>query len=196
MTDIARLTIRLEDVEPAVLRQIEVPLGIRLSDLHLVLQIVMGWENYHLYEFRTGRNLAWSIPDPGWPDQSILSAKKATLTDLLSHLKRTKSFHYLYDFGDDWLHTLTVEAVIPPTTGTDYPRLLAAQGACPPEDCGGPWGYANYIAAIADPNHEQHEDMIDWRGNDFDPNAVNEAAIRKELSKYINRRSRKPKPTA
>lgn len=195
MTDIARLSVRLEDVEPAVVRQIEVPLGIRLSDLHLVLQIAMGWENYHLYEFRIGRSLAWGIPDPSWPDQPTLSAKKSTLTDLLSHLKRTKSFQYLYDFGDDWLHTLTVEAIIPAADGADYPRLLAAQGACPPEDCGGPWGYANYIAAIADPDHEQHEDMIEWGGRDFDPSTVNEAAIRKELTKYINRRRRKPKPT-
>lgn len=194
MPAVARLTIRLDDVEPEVVRRIEVPTDIRLADLHTVIQVVMGWEDYHLYAFRVGRRLTWGIRDRDWPEDDTRSAKSATLAELLAHLKRTKTFQYLYDFGDDWLHTIKLDAVAEADPETAYPRLLEARGACPPEDCGGPWGYAEYLDAIADPDHEDHEEMIAWRGPDFDPAAVDEAAIRKALARFANRRRRKAKP--
>ena len=195
MTEIARLKIQLDEVRPPVIRRLEVPLAMHLADLHLVIQATMGWENYHLYEFRVGRTVAYGIPDPDWPESNTLSAKKATLADLIAHLKRNKTFHYVYDFGDDWLHTVKLEALTEASPDGTYPRLLSAQGACPPEDCGGPWGYAHYLEAIADPDHEEHVDMIEWRGPGFDPNAVDEAAIHKALDKFANRRKRKVTPT-
>ena len=195
MTEIARLKIQLDDMDLPVIRRIEVPLAIRLADLHLVIQVTMGWENYHLYEFRVGRTVAYGIPDPNWPETRTQSAKTATLADLIAHLKKNKTFHYVYDFGDDWLHTVKLEAVAEADPEIAYPRLLTAQGACPPEDCGGPWGYAHYLEAIADPDHEEHADMIEWRGPGFDPSAVDEAAIQKALSKLANRRKRKAKVT-
>lgn len=195
MTEIARLKIQLDDMDLPVIRRIEVPLTMRLADLHLVIQIAMGWENYHLYEFRVGRAVAYGIPDPDWPESNTLSAKTATLADLLIHLKRNKTFHYLYDFGDDWMHTVKLEALAEADPEITYPRLLDAQGACPPEDCGGPWGYAHYLEAVADPDHEEHDDMIEWRGPGFDPSAIDEAAIRKEFTKFANRRKRKTKAT-
>lgn len=196
MTEIARLKIQLDETDLPVIRRVEVPLAIRLADLHLVIQIAMGWENYHHYEFSVGRTLAWGIPDPDWPDTPTRSAKTATLADVLPHLKRNKTFHYVYDFGDNWQHTVKVEALANADPDAAYPRLLEAQGACPPEDCGGSWGYAHYLEAIADPNHEDHGDMIAWRGPGFDPAAIDEAAIRKELTKFANRRKRKGKATA
>ena len=109
--EIARLKIELDEMEHPVLRRIEVPLAIRLVDLHPVIQVAMGWENYHLYEFRVGRTVRYGIPDPDWPDSGALSVQKATLADLLAHLKRNETFHYIYDFGDDWLHTVALEAL-------------------------------------------------------------------------------------
>jgi hypothetical protein len=179
MSQIARLKITLDNVEPEVLRRVEVPIEIKLDRLHLAIQIAMGWENYHLYEFRT-RAGRWGIPDPDLGDYDVLSAEQATLAELLQR-SGVKTFQYVYDFGDDWEHTVKVEAVAPGEPDALYPRLLEAQRACPPEDCGGPWDYAEYLEAISDPQHERHEDLIGWRGPGFDPAAVDKAAIRKGL---------------
>jgi len=194
MPQIARLKVQLDDMERPVVRRVEVPSAIRLDELHLVIQIAMGWENYHLYEFRVDRDLAWGIPDPDWPSGGPQPAEAAALTDLLPHLKRNKTFQYVYDFGDDWFHTVKVEAVIEADSEATYPRLLDAEGACPPEDCGGPWGYAHYLEAIADPKHENHDDMVEWRGPGFDPSAVDQATIREGLAALAPRRRRERKP--
>ena len=178
VTGIARLRIELEGMDDRVIRRIEVPLAMRLDALHLVFQAAMGWENYHLYEFRIGRSVRYGIPDPGWPDAGLRSAKKATLSHLLVHAKQGKTIHYVYDFGDEWLHTVRLEAVGEADPGVTYPRLLEAEGRCPPEDCGGAGGYAHFLDAISDPNHEDHQEMIDWRGPGFDPKIVDEDAIR------------------
>ena len=104
---------------------------------------------------------------------------------------RNKTFKYVYDFGDDWQHTVKLEAIAAPEPEAVYPRLLSAKGRCPPEDIGGPWGYAEYLEAMADPNHERHAEMLEWCGPDFDPNAVDEAAIRKQLNRLTPRRKSK-----
>lgn len=193
MPDIARLKITLDEVRPRVVRRLEVPLDVRLDDLHMIFQAVMPWENYHLYEFRAGK-VAWGEPDPEWdfPGSSPLPARQATLRDLLGGTRR--SFSYVYDFGDDWRHSVRVEATGEADPETAYPRLLTAEGRCPPEDVGGPWGYGSYLEAIADPGHERHAEMIDWRGPGFDPATADEAAIRKELARLAKRFARrKPK---
>ena len=189
---IARLAITLDTVKPPVRRRIEVPLAIRLDRLHRVFQIVMGWEDYHLYEFRIGRDIAYGVADRDWdfPGSSPRPANKTTLADLLART-RNKTFKYVYDFGDDWQHTVKLEALAAPEPQTTYPRLLAAKGHCPPEDVGGPWGYAEYLAAIADPKHERHAEMVDWRGPEFDPSAVDEANIQKQLDRLAPRRKTK-----
>ena len=104
---------------------------------------------------------------------------------------RNKTFKYVYDFGDDWQHTVKLEAIGAPEPEVVYPRLLSAEGRCPPEDVGGPWGYAEYLEAMADPNHERHAEMVEWCGPDFDPNAVDEAAIQKQLNRLTPRRKTK-----
>jgi Plasmid pRiA4b ORF-3-like protein len=128
MPEIARLRIELDGVRPRVVRRLEVPIDVRLDDLHLVFQAAMGWENYHLFEFRAGR-AAWGEPDPEWdsPGSGPLPAKKATIADLLGHGR--EGFKYFYDFGDDWQHTVTLEAVAEAVPDVAYPRLLAAEGA-------------------------------------------------------------------
>ena len=159
---IARLKITLDDVKPAVLRRIEVPLTIRLDRLHLVLQAAMGWTNSHLYEIRA-RDVGWGMPDPDWGD-GPLDARKARLLDVLEDTG-AKTLKYLYDFGDGWEHTVKVERITDAIPGLLYPFLIDATGRCPPEDVGGPWGYAEFLEAIGDPKHESHAEMVRWVGS-------------------------------
>ncbi len=187
---IARLKITLDHVKPVVTRRVEVPLGIKLSDLHLVIQVAMPWWSYHFYEFRAaGRR--WGISDPDWSfGDDPLDARKATLRETLEETG-AKSLDYLYDFGDGWAHKVKIERIGEPEPGVTYPRLLDAKGRCPPEDVGGPWGYQEYLAAMADSQHERHAEMVRWRGPDFDPKVVDVAGIEKELAKLGRRWSRR-----
>jgi Plasmid pRiA4b ORF-3-like protein len=190
-TEIARLKITLDDVEPAVVRRIEVPLHIRLDRLHAVLQAAVGWTDSHLWEFRAA-DVGWGIPDPGWGD-GPLDASKATLAAVLADTGANR-LTYLYDFGDGWEHTIRIERVGLALPGELYPRLLDATGARPPEDIGGPWGYAEFLEAIADPAHERHAEFKEWHDLDFDPNVVNVIAIQRRLTDLARRWSRsKPK---
>ena len=178
MTEIARLKIKLKGQSIRVSRRIEVRLDTRLDDLHVVFQVAMGWENYHLYEFQVGRSIRYGVPDPAWEDAGLRSAKNANLADLIDKAGRNSTFDYLYDFGDYWLHTVTLEAAADAAPDVTYPRLLEAHGRCPPEDCGGPDGYVHYLEAISDPDHEDHAEMVEWRGPGFEPEIVDEDAIR------------------
>ncbi len=178
---IARLKITLDDVKPAVLRRIEVPFDIRLDRLHLAIQAAMGWTNSHLYEIRAG-DVGWSTPYPesDWADD-FLDARKARLGDVLEDVG-TKTLRYLYDFGDGWEHTIKIERLLDPVPGVVYPRLIEAAGRCPPEDVGGPWGYAEFLQAINDPKHE---------GDDFDPDDVDADRLADELATLAKQWSRK-----
>jgi Plasmid pRiA4b ORF-3-like protein len=183
LSEIVRLRIDLDAVTPHVRRRIEVPATITLDDLHRAIQIAMGWTNTHLYEFRIGRT-AYGIPDRDWdvPGPAILPAKKTRLAELLAgHRKR---FDYVYDFGDDWRHTIRIETITAADPTTFYPRYLDGESRCPPEDVGGPWGYAEFLAAIADPNHDRHAELLDWCSGRFDPAAIEEAGIRKAMDRY------------
>jgi hypothetical protein len=147
----------------------------------------MGWENCHLYEFRT-RGDRWGLVDPDFVELDVISAKEATLAELLKR-SGAKTFKYVYDFGDGWEHTVKVEALDQPATGAGYPRLLEARRRCPPEDVGGPWGYARYLKALADPDHERHDEFVEWRGPGFDPALVDEATIRKAFDRLAKKAS-------
>ncbi|UZE51577.1 plasmid pRiA4b ORF-3 family protein [Rhodopseudomonas sp. P2A-2r] len=193
---IARLKITLDDVEPAVLRRVEVPFDIRLDRLHLIVQAAMGWTNSHLYEIRAG-GAGWGQPDPDWPD-GPLDARKARLDDIIEDTG-TRTLRYLYDFGDGWDHTIKIERLIDPEFGIRYPRLLEAVGRCPPEDVGGPIGYAEALEAISDPKHERHEECKEWMPENFDPSVVNPEWLADELMILAKRWSRttakRPKAT-
>jgi hypothetical protein len=169
---IAHLRIKLDDVEPAVLRRIEVPLTIRLDRLHLVLQAAMGWTNSHLYEVRAG-DVGWGSPDPDFGD-GPLDARNARLIDVLEDVG-TKSFKYLYDFGDGWEHSVRIERITDAIPGITYPRLIEAVGRCPPEDVGGPWGYREFLDAIANP--KDHAEKPQWIGGHFDLARIDAEAL-------------------
>lgn len=167
--DIAHLKVTLDEVKPPVLRRIEVPLTIRLDRMHLALQAAMGWTNSHLYEIRV-RDVGWGVPDPDWGG-GPLDARKARLVDVLEE-SGAKTLKYLYDFGDGWEHTIKVERIAEAVPGLAYPRQTEARGRCPPEDVGGPWGYAEFLEAITDPKHERHAEVAEWIGGPFDPDVV------------------------
>jgi len=185
VSKLARLKIVLKDVEPAVLRVVEVPLSIWLDQLHLLLQAAMGWSNSHLYEFVAG-NLSWGFVDPD-SETSRLDAQKAQLRD---HLPYSNVFTYLYDFGDGWEHTITVEGLADPAPDVLYPRLIKVEGPCPPEDVGGPGRYAVFREAIARPSHKLHIQYKEWIGPDFDPNINASDRLKDDVQALAKRWSR------
>ena len=185
--EIARLSVEVDDVTPRVVRCIEVPIDIRLDDLHFVLQIAIGWQNGHPFEFRIGEAV-WGLRDRDL-ETSALPAEQATLADILAH---GDIFKYDYVLGEDWEHTVTLLARSRPQSGVCYPHLVRAEGRCPPADIGGPVGYETYLHSIADPKSVNHADMLDFDAPDFDPNVVDEAQLRANLAsltKYIGRKT-------
>ena len=188
-TSIARLKVTLDDVKPAVQRRLEVPLTIRLDRLHLVLQAALGWTDSQLYEIKAG-GVGWGMPDPDFGDDP-LDARKARLVDVLEDVG-TKTIKYLYDFGDGWEHTIKVERVTEAVPGVAYPVLLDAKGRCPPEDVGGPWGYDEFLEALADPDHEDHADTKVWAGRNYDPKVVDVEALEAAVAALAKAWMRKP----
>jgi len=186
---VARLRIKLDDVEPAVVRRVEVPLTIRLDRLHLVLQVAMGWTNSHLYEIRA-RDVGWGRPDPYFGD-GPLDASKTRLIDVLEDVG-TRSLKYLYDFGDGWEHSVRIERITDAVPGVAYPRLIEATGRCPPEDVGGPWGYHEFLDAIANPNHQDHAERMRWIGDHFDPSDVDAETLAQAVHNLAKKWSRRP----
>jgi len=186
--DIAHLKVTLDEVKPPVLRRIEVPLAIRLDRLHLALQAAMGWTDSHLYEIRA-RDVGWGVPDPDWGG-GPLDARKARLVDVVEEIG-AKTLKYLYDFGDGWEHTIKIERIAKAVPGIAYPRLTEAKGRCPPENVGGPWGYADFLEAVTDPKHERHAEVAEWIGGTFDPDVVEAEEHAQALAALVKQWSRK-----
>ena len=178
-----QLRIELCDTDPVVWRCVLVPDTITLVKLHAVIQAAMGWWDYHLHEFDIG-GLRYGIPDPEWDlgPELINEARKKLLTVLGNRRK----FDYLYDFGDSWLHRITLEERLPMRQPQCYALCVAGENARPPEDVGGIPGYYEFLEVIADPSHEEHQSMLGWCGGSFDPrrfdiDAVNESLKRIKL---------------
>lgn len=170
--------VELRGISPPIWRQFQVWEDATLAQLHRILQMVMGWENYHLYEFRIGGRI---YGDPDLDDErEIIDAKKTRIRNVLPGVGA--EFEYEYDFGDDWQHDLLLEAVMQSGPDTMCPRCLAGERSCPPEDVGGSGGYADYLEALADPDHEEHENMMKWRGP-FDPEAFSIEKVNRELER-------------
>jgi hypothetical protein len=165
---IYQLRIELRGVKPAIWRRLLVPATIKLDRLHGVLLWTMGWAGGHLHEFMIGHD-HYGEPDPYYdtPPQ----VQREDRVTLAAALGARKSFIYLYDFGDGWEHRVTLEQILPPEPGLKLPQCLAGANACPPEDVGGPPGYADFLEAIRNPAHEEHAEMLEWCGGAFDPAA-------------------------
>ncbi|KAA8996155.1 plasmid pRiA4b ORF-3 family protein [Affinibrenneria salicis] len=153
-----QLKITLRDVQPAVWRQFVVPAVITLDRLHDVIQIVMGWQDSHLHEFNLGKQRFTELPEQEAHGEEEADFRLGSLVT-----RKGQRFSYLYDFGDSWLHELTLENSRYDPEDLPLPVLcFDGAGACPPEDCGGAPGYQNLRAILNDPAHEEYQDSVTW----------------------------------
>jgi hypothetical protein len=172
-----RLTVTLDDLAPPIWRRLWVPPAVTLRRFHGILQVAMGWADCHRYRFQqNGRQ--FGRPDP--TGEYVEDDLRFTLRYLLT--QPGDALQYEYDFRDSWRHTVLLEDVV---TGIEIPaqtRCLDGARACPPEDCGGVQGYMSLLEAIRDPFHPRHAEMLDWVGKDFDPQALDIAAVNRALA--------------
>jgi hypothetical protein len=179
--EIVRLKITLDDVKPTVMRRIEAPVSISLDTLHEMIQAIMPWENSHMYAFylRMIEGPRWAPPSPYDDDFDFgIKTRDSTQISLAEALAEPnfKVLRYNYDFGDDWRHTIKVERRFSAELWDEFPKLIDAKGRCPPENCGGPWGYAELLDTLSDPASKRRSEFREWLG-DFDPSQIDRAAI-------------------
>jgi hypothetical protein len=179
------LEVTLEATEPRIWRRLQVPANANLGWLHAVIQVAMGWTNSHLHQFRAGEALYSDLKNNYAEfegDPEILDENKATLQQLAPREK--DMLVYEYDFGDSWIHELTVEKIVDPDpAAAAVAKCLDGARACPPEDCGGVWGYADLLKIIKNPKHKERKSMMEWLGREFDPVAFNLAKANTWLRK-------------
>lgn len=176
---IFQLKISLADIQPPIWRRIQVPGDISLLDLHFIFQTAMGWTNSHLHEFTIDGHDYGTLWEDDGDDREVRNEEEYRLDQVIP--ASGFQFSYLYDFGDSWRHTILVEDILDPEKGTHYPACLDGERKCPPEDVGGAWGYADFLAAIANPNHPEYESYLTWAGGSFDPEAFDRERINAEL---------------
>ncbi|MEX2660141.1 MAG: plasmid pRiA4b ORF-3 family protein [Acidimicrobiales bacterium] len=164
--DVYQLKVTLHDTKPPIWRRVLIDGASTLNQVHEVVQAAFGWWNYHLHEFEIG-NTRYGVPDPdeGWGPPTNDESK----VRLDSVVKKGSKFEYVYDFGDWWRHKIVVESVLPTDSTTSVPACVDGRRACPPEDCGGTWGYDDLLAILADPTHPEHDERVEWIGRPFDP---------------------------
>jgi len=165
--------------KPPVWRRLEVPADLDLGQLHDLVQAAMGWLDCHLHVFSDG-DTEYGVPDP---ELGFVDERMVRLSQLLAGVG--DQLRYAYDFGDGWEHDITLEKILPADAGKAGAICTAGKGACPPEDCGGVWGYQELKATLADPNADRHESMLEWLGldspGDFDPNRFSTEDVNRRL---------------
>jgi hypothetical protein len=185
---VARVRIELEDTDPLVWRELDLPLSTTLATLHDLIQVVMRWQDYHLHEFVVGEKI-YGVPDH--EDDVILerkvyqsrSIRLGTLID-----RGVREFLYVYDFGDNWRHRILIADIRQGEPDSEYPRFVAGERRAPPEDVGGIGGFEEFLEAMADPEHDQHQLMMDWQGKPFDPEDIEERWLRMIVENFAARR--------
>lgn len=171
-----QLKISLKGLIPPIWRKLQVRGDVSLHDLHQTLQVVMGWGNYHRYQFMI-EGARYGEPDPD--DLALKSAREVTLDGVIS-LEGAK-FIYLYDPADDWQHVVKVERIAPPEPGVFYPLCLAGKRACPPEESGGIWEYTNLLDVLENPRHPEYRELVEQFGLEFDPEVFDVSRINRAL---------------
>jgi len=170
---VLQFKVTLINVKPAIWRRIQIDNDSSFWDFHVAIQNAMGWTDSHLHEFSiinpfTKKKDRIGIPDDEYiSDCTPLADWEHKVSDYLK-LKQNKRFNYTYDFGDDWEHLIEFEGELEKQK-IKYPACTGGARACPPEDIGGVYGYENFLQAIKDPNHEEHESYLEWINKDFDP---------------------------
>jgi Plasmid pRiA4b ORF-3-like protein len=176
------LKVTLQRLAPPIWRRILVPGSITLGDLSDVLLATMGWHGGHLHDFTVaGRDYG----DPAMLDD-VGDEDRLTLNGVIA--KRVKRFTYTYDMGDNWEHLIAIETSQPAHPEGTYPLCIAGKRNCPPEDCGGIWGYTELLEILADPAHPEREERLEWLDEDeLDPEAFNIDAINQHLALVAKR---------
>lgn len=181
-TKVFQMKVTLEGSKPAIWRRILVGDHLTLAELHFIVQIIMGWTNSHLHMFIFGEQIFGEPED----DETGMLEMKPELKAKLSqfHFSEGDKFIYEYDFGDSWRHKIVIEKILPYSADLQIPVCLKGKRSGPPEDIGGVWGYADFLASLADPETEDRQEMLEWVGEDFDPEAFNLDEINAELKAF------------
>lgn len=174
-----QIKITLEGVQPPVWRRLLIKDDITLNQLHYNIQAAMSWTNTHLHEFEV-HGQTYAAPSE-YDEIKIEDAEKTDIKLSALNLAEGDKILYTYDFGDDWRHQILIEKITPVDSNQVYPCCIKAVRVCPPEDCGGHWGYVDLIKQLADKSHPEHEDAVELLGSDFDPEQVSLEDINKEL---------------
>jgi hypothetical protein len=174
-TPVYQLKITLDHIKPPIWRRVQVK-DCTLSKLHDIIQAAMGWGQSHLWSFNVGGE---EFGDDADGEMDFSSARKAKLSGIVA--AGVKKFRYTYDFGDDWEHTLVVEKALSADPAVQYPVCVDGKRACPPEDCGGSWGYGDVLKAVESPG--KNPDLLEWLGGEFDPEKFDLAEVNKDLAR-------------
>ena len=181
--DILQLKVALLGIRPQIWRRLEVPCDVRVAKLHRAIQAAFGWEECHLHEFRQGGRRV-GMPDPDLlHDDQVEDDRKVKLSQLLK--AAGDRLLYVYDFGDTWEHSVEVEKVLKPDRMVRYPQCTAGERSGPPEDCGGPWRYTEFVKAMANRRHRQHAAMAEWIGGEWDPEAFDLQAVNTTIREWV-----------
>lgn len=176
--EILQLKVTLLGIEPKIYRIVQVPAAITLRNLHKVLQRVLEWQSYHLYQFgKEGQCFGPKSRNFDMP--GVRNDKSVPVTTLLPKIRH--KLYYEYDFGDGWLHEILLQKILPAAEGVRYPVCIDGKHAGPPEDSGGPPGYCDLLAALDDPAHEGHADAMDWLGSEYDAYAFDLEEVNSRL---------------
>lgn len=184
---IARIKIELQEIMPTIWRRVDVPLSSSLMSLNDIIQVAMGWNDAHLFEFRVEEKV-YTVPnheDQMW-GRKVFNAKSITLGKLIE--RGVNNFVYAYDFGDNWQHLITIEEVRDGEATIDYPVFVDGARRCPPEDVGGADGFMEFLEAVLDTAHEEHQRMINWYGGPYDVRDIDEDRVRRILGWFADRR--------
>jgi hypothetical protein len=176
-TYVLQCHIWLVDSEPPVWRRFQISDQLTLASLHTVLQVIMGWQQSHLYDFEV-KGDRYAAPSP-MPLTNTLDATTQVLADL--QLDEGAKFLYTYDFGDGWLHQITVESKSIVEPQTELLKCLEGERACPPENSGGVWGYEELLERLNDPEDPEYEELLEWIGLEFDPDAFDHQKVNQRL---------------
>lgn len=180
--EIFQLKVTLLGTSPPIWRRLLVPAGLTLAQLHDVLQTAMGWQDCHMHEFRAGQR-HFGQPNPDDQLMGLPPVENERTVRLSSVLGRVGAkIIYTYDLGDSWEHGLVLEKRLSRDPNTAYPVCTGGQLACPPEDCGGIGGFYDLLDALGDPAHDQYDELRDWVGDDYDPDAFSVDHVNRVLA--------------
>jgi hypothetical protein len=174
---IYQIQVLLQYSKPPIWRRVLVRSDTRLDQMHEIIQAVMGWKDSHLHQFIFGNDYYSYHQFVDFRD--IFDSRKFKLNDFMK-VKGDKLF-YEYDFGDLWEHTLLLEKILEADPRVQYPTCIKGVRACPPENIGGLWGYYEFLEALANPEHDMHDEYIEWFGDGFDPEAFDQEGVKKQL---------------